>query len=178
MMVNSLFQLILVEGVNTFTAVSLLNGGETGESAPVTVTLDTVAPELTIDNPKHGDKTNRETVTVEGSISDANLGSVKVNGQTAAVVNGKYSKRILLDAGTNEITVVATDKANNSTSKTVTVTAKYDAPVIENLTPATDKHLVTGQTVKIEFNSEPGLRATFVVHMPLTNVTITQQSCQ
>ena len=30
-------------------------------------------PELTIDSPKNGEKTNRETVTVEGTIADANL---------------------------------------------------------------------------------------------------------
>ena len=142
----------------------------TGESAPVAVTLDTVKPELTIDSPKDGEKTNRESVTVEGTIRDANLDTVKVNGQNATVVNGKYSKRILLENGANEIKVVAKDKANNSVSKTVTVTADYDAPVIENLKPATDLYLATGKTVKIEFDSAPGLKATFVIHMPLTNV--------
>ena len=98
------------------------------------------------------------------------LTSVRVNGQDATVANGKYSKRILLDEGVNEIIVVAKDKANNSVSKKVTVTAEYDAPDIENLTPAKDLYLATGKSVKIEFDSEPGLKATFVIHMPLTNV--------
>ncbi|MGB2992236.1 MAG: peptidase S8, partial [Paenisporosarcina sp.] len=126
-------------------------------------------PELTIDSPIDGDKTNRETVTVQGTVEDENLDSVTVNGQDAAVEDGSYSKRILLDAGENEITVIATDLAENSISKTVTITAKYVAPVIENVKPAEDVNLKTGKSVKIEFDSEPGLKASFVIHMPLTD---------
>ncbi|WP_342542411.1 S8 family serine peptidase [Paenisporosarcina sp. FSL H8-0542] len=114
-----------VEGANEMIAVSKMGGKVTGKSAPVTITLDTINPKLTLDNPKNGDKTNRETVTVEGTVSDVNLKSVQVNGFEAAIVDGKYSKRILLDNGMNEITVVATDIANNQVSKTVTVTAKF-----------------------------------------------------
>ena len=160
----------LTEGSNEFTAVSILDGRVTGESDPVTVILDTMNPELTIDSPIDGDKTNRETVTVQGTVEDANLDAVTVNGQDAPVVNGSYSKRILLDEGTNEITVVATDLANNSISKTVTVTAKYVAPVIENVLPNEDVNLKSGKSVKIEFDSEPGLKSTFVIHMPLTDL--------
>lgn len=160
----------LTEGANEFKVESLLNGKVTGESDPVTVTLDTVKPKLAITNPKDGDKTNRESVTVEGTVSDDNLDWVKVNGQVAQVVNGTYSKRILLENGQNVIKVVARDKANNKTTKTVTVSAQYNAPVIDNLTPATDLHLKTGKTAKIEFDSTAKLDASFVIHMPLTDV--------
>ncbi|MFJ8065734.1 S8 family serine peptidase [Psychrobacillus sp. NPDC096426] len=160
----------LTEGINKFTAVSLLDGRVTGESAPIEVILDTLKPKLTIDSPKDGDKTNRESVTIEGTVEDANLDTVKVNGQNATVVDGKYSKRILLENGANEIKVVAKDKANNSISKKITVTAQYDSPAIENVKPAEDLYLATGKSVKIEFDSAPGLKATFVIHMPLTNV--------
>ncbi|MFD1173866.1 S8 family serine peptidase [Oceanobacillus picturae] len=159
----------LTEGENELTAVSLLDGTEIGESEPVVVTLDTEAPELTIDSPEDGDKSNRETVTVEGTVSDANLDFVEVNGQSAAVEDGTYSKRILLDNGENEIEVIAHDLAGNTTSETVTIDVKYDAPEIENLTPTEDKTLKAGESVKIEFDSEPGLDATFAIHMPLTN---------
>ncbi|KQL37290.1 S8 family peptidase [Psychrobacillus sp. FJAT-21963] len=168
----------LTEGANEFKVVSVLDGRTTGESEPVTVILDTIKPEMTITSPKNGDKTNRESVTVEGTVTDANLDFVKVNGQTAQVVNGKYSKRILLENGANEITVIAQDKAKNKTSKKVTVTAQYDAPVIENLKPAQDLQLTTGKSVKIEFDSEPGLKTTFVIHMPLTNVGDVQNATE
>ncbi|MBD8038484.1 S8 family serine peptidase [Solibacillus sp. A46] len=160
----------LVEGANEFSVLSKLDGRVTGESTPVLVTLDTIVPELTIDKPSNGEKVNRETVTVEGLITDENIDTVTVNGSNATISDGKYSKRVILDNGANEITVVATDKAGNSVSKTVTVTADFDAPIITNLKPDTDITITTGRTVKIEFDSEPGLKPTFVIHMPLTNL--------
>ncbi|SIT66124.1 S8 family peptidase [Edaphobacillus lindanitolerans] len=163
------FDVTLQEGENTFTATSLLGGKTTGTSEPVTVTLDSAAPELSIDSPADGDKTNRETVTVQGTVSDDHLDSVTVNGQAADVKDGKYSKRVLLDNGRNKIDVVATDGAGNRSAASVTITAKYDAPKISNLTPAEDVHVKTGQTVKFEFDSDPGLKASFFMHMPLTN---------
>ncbi|MEK5205764.1 S8 family serine peptidase [Psychrobacillus sp. FSL H8-0510] len=160
----------LTEGSNEFVAVSVLDGRVTGQSEPATVVLDTLKPVLTIDSPIDGEKTNRETVTVQGTIADENLDFVHVNGQAAAVSNGKYSKRILLDEGVNEILVEASDKAGNSETKKVTVTADYNAPEITNLKPENDLYLATGRSVKIEFDSSPGLKPSFVIHMPLTNV--------
>lgn len=160
----------LLEGANDFVAVATLDNRVIGESEAVNVILDTVKPELKIESPLDGDKTNRESVTVEGTVDDANLDWVRVNGKDAPVVDGKFSKRILLDNGVNEIKVVASDKANNKETKKISVTANYDAPVIENLTPVEDLTLETGKSVKIEFDSAPGLKATFVIHMPLTNV--------
>ena len=163
----------LAEGENEFIAVSKIDGAKTGESDPVTVTLDTEAPEVTIDNPVDGDKSNRETVTVEGNVQDDHLDYVEVNGQKADVNDdGDFSKRILLDNGENVIEVVAADLAGNTTTETVTLDVKYDAPEIDNLTPTEDQHVDTGESVMIEFDSEPGARATFVVHMPLTNTGI------
>lgn len=159
----------LNEGENILTAVSYLNDTPTGQSTPVTVILDTEVPELTIDNPKDGDKISSETITVEGSVEPKNLESVKVNGSEAKVVDGKYSKRIMLDAGENEIEVVAQYKSGNTAVKKIKVYSKYEAPVIENLQPTADKNLKAGESVKIEFDSEPGLKASFVIHMPLTN---------
>jgi bacillopeptidase F len=159
----------LTEGENAITAISQKDGNPVGESDPVTVVLDTKAPELTIDNPKDGDKTNKETVTVEGTVKDENLDTVEVNGQKAKVKDGSYSKRILLDNGKNKIEVVATDKAGNSAKESVTLQVKYDGPEIENLTPTEDVTIEAGESVKVEFDSEPGLKTTFFIHMPLTN---------
>jgi bacillopeptidase F len=50
--------------------------------------------------------------------------------------------------------------------------------VIENLKPTEDKHLKSGESVKIEFNSEPGLRATFSIRMPLTNASVMLQNTE
>ncbi|WP_367112726.1 hypothetical protein [Virgibacillus sp.] len=122
-----------------------------------------------MDSPKNEEKLNRETVTVAGSVSDNNLDTVKVNGKKAKVQDGKYSKRILLDNGENEIKVVAQDAAGNKTKEKITVDVDFTAPKVENLTPEEDATLAAGESIKIEFESEPGLNATYAIHMPLTN---------
>ncbi|WP_052345869.1 S8 family peptidase [Paucisalibacillus sp. EB02] len=164
------FDIELAEGENELQAVTMVNGEEATESETVTVTLDTIAPEVTLANLKDGDRTNRETLTVQGTVADVNLASLTVNGQEASVEAGLFSKRILLDEGENTIEVVATDAAGNVTTKVVTVEADFTAPEIENVTPTEDKELQAGETVMITFDSESGLDTSFVVHMPLTNM--------
>lgn len=159
----------LHEGENVLTAKAATEQGMTGPSDSVTVTLDQVKPELAITSPEDGMKTNREAITVKGTIADENLAWVKVNGEKASVKDGEFSHRILLNEGENAIQVVAKDKAGNKKKQKVTVFAKFGDIEIENLLPAEDKELKKGESVKIEFDSEPGLDATFVIQMPLTN---------
>jgi len=165
-------EVTLYEGENVLTAKSSTEAGMSRPSNAVKVILDKTKPGLTIKNPKNGDKFNTEALTVSGTVTDANLHSLKVDGQKAAVQDGKFSKRILLENGENVITVLAQDKAGNRLKKTVKVYVKYNAPVIENLQPAQDKHIKSGESVKIQFNSEEDLDATFVIHMPLTNASV------
>lgn len=175
---NGEFQLEteLTEGENTLTVLTELDDGITIDSPPVTVTLDTTAPEVAIDIPVDGDKTNRETVTVEGTAQDDHLDYVEVNGAKANVDDdGQFTKRILLDNGENNIKVLAVDEAGNKATETITLDAKYIEPDIENLTPIEDQYINTGESVKIEFDSEPNAQASFVIHMPLTNSSPTLQ---
>ncbi|MED3554018.1 S8 family serine peptidase [Cytobacillus praedii] len=159
----------LTEGENILTAKVTTDLGSTDASNPVKIIFDQTSPELEIISPEDKSQTNKETVTVEGTVSDEHLESVKVNGQDAKITDGKFSLRILLNEGENIITVAAQDKAGNKTEKTVTIHAVYTAPAIENLLPTEDKELKKGESVKIEFDSAPGLKATFAIRMPLTN---------
>jgi bacillopeptidase F len=156
-------------GENVLTAKAATEQGMTGPSDEVTVMLDQVKPELVITSPEDDMKTNREAITVKGTITDENLAWVMVNGEKATVKDGEFSHRILLNEGENVIQVVAKDKAGNKKKQKVTVFAKFGDIAIENLLPAEDKELKKGESVKIEFDSEPGLDATFVIQMPLTN---------
>ncbi|MFS0780772.1 S8 family serine peptidase [Bacillus sp. 1P06AnD] len=160
----------LHKGENVLTAKARTANGSTDASQPVTITLDQDKPELTITSPEDGSKTNKETIHVTGTVVDDYIDFVKVNGQKTAVENGKFDQRIMVVEGANEITVLAQDKAGNKTKKTVTINAKYTAPVISGLVPENDKELKSGESVKIEFDSEPGLQADFQILMPLTNV--------
>src|SRR5699024_6159615 len=135
----------LSEGENELLVVSVINDEETSVSDPVIVTLDTKNPELTVDTPSDGDKTNRETITIEGSISDEHIERVTVNGQMADISDGSYSKRVLLDNGKNTIEVIAEDKAGNETTESVVIDAKYDAPKVKNLNPDKDVDLEIGK---------------------------------
>ncbi|MFC4077823.1 S8 family serine peptidase [Salinithrix halophila] len=165
-------EVTLSEGRNTLTATASTDKGTTDPSAPVTVILDQIKPVLTITKPTNGMKTNREAVTVKGKATDEHLDWVKVNGVKASVSpNGSYSLRMLLEEGENRITVTTSDKAGNQKQKRTTIHAKFNAPAISDLKPNKDKWLKTGQSVKIELNSEAGLKGSYIIRMPLVNPT-------
>ena len=82
----------LKNGVNTLTAKAKTDVGSTDPSEPVTIIFDQDKPELAITSPADGSKTNKETVTVTGTIADENLDWVKVNGQTATVRDWKIQQ--------------------------------------------------------------------------------------
>lgn len=162
----------LQNGENILTATSSTDRGSTDPSEPVKIILDQAKPELTINKPADGLKTNQQAVTVEGKATDDYLASVTVNGQEATVAeDGFYSLRILLHHGENILTVTAMDRAGNETSHVLTVNAKFQAPSIENLKPDRDVVLKKRDTLKIELDSEPGIRGSFVILLPLSNST-------
>ncbi|TCS96705.1 S8 family peptidase [Hazenella coriacea] len=160
----------LKKGKNLLTATSSSKGGTTAPSQQVVVTLDQTKPQLTIEQPVGGLKTNREAVSVIGTVSDEHLKSVKVNGQSATIhPDGTYSGRTLLNEGKNILTVVALDQAGNRTVKKETVYTKFAPPQIQNLKPNQDLSLKTGQTLKIELDSDEKVQGSFKVRMPLVN---------
>lgn len=156
-------------GEHVFTAATVTDQGATKRSTPVKVIIDQTAPALTIDTPKKGEKTNKESLTVEGKATDDHLDQVTVNGKKATIKDGTYSARILLENGKNTIKVIAKDAAGNKTTKKINIDVQYEAPEISELTPAENVHLASGESVKISFHSREKLDATFVIHMPLTN---------
>lgn len=141
------------EGKNEYTVTSLYSGSPVNASDSVTVTLDTVKPELVIDNPKDGSKTNQEKVLVEGSVKDANLEIVKINDKEVSVKNSRFSKQISLKKGENKINVTSLDRAGNKTTQTVKIYYGQEEPKIDNIQPATDQYLLPGEELDISFTS-------------------------
>ncbi|MGE5590820.1 MAG: Ig-like domain-containing protein [Bacillota bacterium] len=147
----------LNEGDNSLTAAATVAAGETRPSAPVVVSLDTVAPSLTVTTPTDGLVTNREVLTVSGTAADDHMAAVTVNGEPAALASGAFSQKVILSEGSNDVTVMATDLASNSTAAELHVTLDSTAPALSDVLPASDVTLTEGESTTISFRSEPGL---------------------
>jgi hypothetical protein len=133
-----------VAGSNTFYAWAKDAAGNVSAaaSASVTVTIapaaDTTLPALTISSLANGAYTNKATLNISGTASDAGgIKSVTVNGQAVTVnADGSFSYALTLVAGANTITTIATDNAGNQQVDTRTVTFDLNAPVLAVSAPA------------------------------------------
>jgi hypothetical protein len=125
--------LAFADGTQTITASATDAAGNTA-TATLTVTVDTLAPALSVTSPAY-DLTNVATATVAG---DTDVGAtVTVNGNAVTVgPTGSFSTSITLAAGENTITVVATDDAGNEATAEMTVTLDATAPVVTVNSPA------------------------------------------
>jgi hypothetical protein len=126
----------LVAGPNTFTVVAT-DGAGNARTASITInrpTPDTTAPSLSITSHSSGQTLSAATITLAGSASDNGTGgsgitSVTVNGSAAAGGStsgnntANWSRSITLSAGTNVVTVVATDGAGNARTTPITLIA-------------------------------------------------------
>jgi bacillopeptidase F (M6 metalloprotease family) len=149
----------LDEGSHVLSATSSVAGGATTRpSEPVRVTVDLTAPDLTVAAPADGHSQNDRVITVTGSVSDAHMGSVNVNGTAASVqADGSFVVELVGQAGANTVTVTATDLAGNVSTATRTVQIDTGGPALNNLQPAADRTMMTGEQLIISFDSEPGL---------------------
>jgi hypothetical protein len=128
--------LLPVQGNQDITAQATDAAGNLGSSAPVTYTLDTVAPTLMITN--SGGLTNQRSHTISGTIDAADLeltvsifdGS-KLLGTVVPSATGSWTTtlRLLPVLGNQDITAQATDAAGNvGVSAAVTYTLDTAAP--------------------------------------------------
>ena len=116
----------------------------------VTAPDDTTPPTLTVDTPVDATITKNPTVTVSGTATDTGSGlkSLTVNGSavTPDSTTGKFSTAVTLsDAnnGLNEITVIATDKMDLTTTVVRKVTYDHTAPILNVTEPANDSKIST-----------------------------------
>ncbi len=109
------------------------------KSATVQISLSTsTPPTLTVSTLADGTYTNQDTLNVTGNASDADgIKSVTVNGQAVTVnADGSFSTALTLVAGSNTITVVATDTFGTQATDSRTVTYDPNAPIITVANPA------------------------------------------
>jgi len=143
----------LAAGVNpiTVTATDTLGNIKT---ASISVTYDATVPTLNITTPATTTVvTNLAQITLSGSASD-NIAVASVTASNAAnsstgTPSGTTSwsvASINLIAGTNVITVTATDTAGNITTKVITVTRDNTAPAVAFTTPTSGPTYLASST--------------------------------
>ena len=110
----------LSEGANTILVVATDLAGNQG-STSITVTLDTIPPQITIDSPLDGAELTTTPIVVSGTVNEP-VTSVTVNAQSANVNGLAYTYSLDLQEGANPITVAATDLAGNTSQLSISVT--------------------------------------------------------
>jgi hypothetical protein len=116
----------LAAGRNDFQATILSPAGESDPSPVVYWVLDQAPPKVTISSPKDGAAVNGDAVTIQGKTQGRSsiVAHNEANGATATATaseDGTFEAVIPIAAGTNGITVTATDPARNANSIVVTV---------------------------------------------------------
>ena len=146
----------LASGNNAIVVTATDAAGNTA-TASITVTLDQVAPTVTITAPTSAATYYTATTpltTLAGTASDnvlvANV-QYRVNGGAFTATGGTVSSwnvpSIALSAGSNTVDVKATDTAGNTFTKTLTVVLDTSAPSAAITSPASNPAYVTSSPV-------------------------------
>lgn len=152
----------LAEGMNVITVRAVSQAGNVG-TASVKVTVDSIAPKLTIATPRDMTVTNKKMIAVSGTV-DKPSAMVKVNNTPVTVTRGSLTLSSLnLTEGNNIITVTAVDRAGNE-AKPVVVTVVLDTtppapPTLNPLSPVTRVPQVT-----VTGSGEPGAKVEVFVN--------------
>jgi len=124
-------QTVSTQGANqVITGTAKDSSGATAQ-ASITLNIDLTPPTLAISSPANGASFTSSPTPVSGTVSDALSGvaSVTCDGAAATVQNGSYSCSVPLSAGTDTITVQATDVAGNTASQSVNATLIVPAAI-------------------------------------------------
>jgi hypothetical protein len=109
--------------------------GNAGSSA-VTVNVDSLAPIIHVNTPAPGFVTAGASFTLSGTIEDTSAVTLLLDGQPLALVSSAFSTVVPLAAdGLKRVTLQATDRAGNTSTKDVEVTRDTVAPNVAVLSP-------------------------------------------
>jgi len=144
-----------VIAVNAYTTDHTGDDDYLGTSGVIEVTLDTTWPVVSIDSPTSGSIVNTAGVEVRGTIDDPAVTSAQLLLNGAApleipVVGGTFSQLVTLVPGVNNIVVIATDAAGNTSPSTPATTVDFDntRPRVTITSPVNRAVvMVAGQTV-------------------------------
>jgi hypothetical protein len=127
----------LTEGTNLITVTARDPAGNPS-LVFLHVTLDTIAPMVTIEEPVDGLLTKDDKIRVAGSVEMEDGLVISVGGSVAFPSEGRYESTVDLVEGTNLITVIARDAAGNEAHTNVTVIRRTIPPKLDITDPAYD----------------------------------------
>ncbi len=123
-------QATLTEGTNTITIVAT-NGSGQSTAVTRTVKKDSTPPLLSVTNPTDGQLTRDSSVVVLGTVTDASVVTLTVNGQQTIIdPSGTFSAIVSLNEGTNQVNVTAIDALGNTSTITRTIIKDTTPPTI------------------------------------------------
>ncbi len=116
----------LTDGVNDFSVTIVGPAGESGHSLPVRYIFDNVPPKITITSPKNNALVNGQAVTITGKTQARTTLTARNDADGSSVTgtagtDGTFSLSVAIAAGSNKITISATDPAGNAATSTLTV---------------------------------------------------------
>ena len=157
----------LQEGNNTITIHAADRAGNAADQ-PVRVTLDIMAPVITVATPVADSWVKTPLVKISGNVAELHLAGLWVNGAQVPVIDGSFSlDNFTLSEGRNVISILALDRAGNKTTVDVPVNLDTVPPVVTISDPASG--LLTG-------NSK--VTVTGTVSEDITAVTVNNISAQ
>ena len=136
----------LQEGNNAITAHATDRATNAADSS-VGVTLDTIAPVITVATPVADSWVKTPLVKVSGTVTELHLTGLWINGAQVPVIDGSFTlDNFQLSEGANSIIVQAIDRAGNIGNAGTNVTLDSTppaAPLLNPLTTPTNQAAVT-----------------------------------
>ncbi len=126
----------LAEGPNAWTLVATDAAGN-GAQLAFSLVRDSTAPTVAIGQPPAGAVLSASPVDVVGSVSDAHLASVTVNGTAAQVTGSTFlAQGVPLGEGSTQLVAETLDEAGNSAQATRTAVLDTQPPAVAITDPA------------------------------------------
>ena len=146
----------------TTTSDSSQNQNQTQNNPQETVTDQSVKPKLDQISPTDNFATNDDKVTISGQTDPGN--KVSINNQEIGVADdGKFSQNIVLNPGTNRISIIATDKNGVENKLGLIYEKTANAPTTAKPNTNTSKSLVSTETTTNSPIRTGGFDTTFFI---------------
>lgn len=122
------------DGRSRITATIVGPGGESAPSAPISVVYDYKPPAIILSAPTDGQVVNAGTVTVAGRTQTGAtvlvLNDTTHQSATIVATKGTFTLDVPVVAGSNHLTVTATDLAGNTATKSLSVVGGSGKPTV------------------------------------------------